>query len=41
MLGPPLDFEARRQGYNILVARANDIYGLSHENGLVTSVEEN
>jgi sulfonate transport system substrate-binding protein len=38
VLGPPLDFEARRQGMNIL-ARANDIF-VFPETGLVTSVKK-
>jgi len=38
VLGPPLDFEARKQGFNIL-ARANDIF-VFPETGLVTSVKK-
>lgn len=38
VLGPPLDFAARRQGMNIL-ARANDIF-VFPETGLVTSVKK-
>src|SRR5437773_11082793 len=38
VLGPPLDFEARKQGLNIL-ARANDIF-VFPETGLVTSVKK-
>jgi ABC-type nitrate/sulfonate/bicarbonate transport system substrate-binding protein len=38
VLGPPLDFEARRQGMNIL-ARATDIF-VFPETGLVTSVKK-
>ncbi len=38
VLGPPLDFEARKQGFNIL-ARANDIF-VFPETGLVTSVNK-
>ena len=38
LLGPPLDFEARKQGLNIL-ARANDIF-VFPETGLVTSVKK-
>jgi NitT/TauT family transport system substrate-binding protein len=38
LLGPPLDFEARKQGFNIL-ARANDIF-VFPETGLVTSIKK-
>ena len=38
VLGPPYDFEARKQGFNIL-ARANDIF-VFPETGLVTSVKK-
>lgn len=38
IIGPPLDFEARKQGLNIL-ARANDIF-VFPETGLVTSVKK-
>jgi len=38
VLGPPLDFEARKQGFNIL-ARANDIF-VFPETGLVTSAKK-
>ena len=38
VLGPPLDFEARKQGFNIL-ARAHDVL-VFPETGLVTSVKK-
>jgi NitT/TauT family transport system substrate-binding protein len=38
VLGPPLDFEARKQGFNIL-ARAHDVF-VFPETGLVTSVKK-
>lgn len=38
ILGPPLDFEAKKQGYNIL-ARASDVL-VFPETGLVTSVKK-
>jgi len=38
VLGPPLDFEARKHGFNIL-ARAHDIF-VFPETGLVTSVKK-
>ena len=38
VLGPPLDFEARKRGFNIL-ARAHDVF-VFPETGLVTSVKK-
>jgi ABC-type nitrate/sulfonate/bicarbonate transport system substrate-binding protein len=38
ILGPPLDFEAKKQGYNVLV-RANDVL-VFPETGLVTGVKK-